>query len=636
MRVSAQNVLRGRARRVVAALAAAALVTSLLAASGTASPTAGRVQIAQSPLSNFPDMAYSLALPSDQKLSAGQVHVTENGGPVNNVTIVKPGAENQGAILLIDASDSMTGKPIKGAMVAARAFSDRRNPGQQLAVVFFNDDVTVQLPLTNDESSIDATLSKVPTLATGTHIYDGLESAADLLIKAGIENGAIVLLSDGKDVGSTVDQQTAIAAVNEAKARVFAVGLKSRQYDPAALQAIASQTSGTYTEASSASALNQIYSDLGYVLSHEYLLRYRSLAGPSKKLVVAVRVDGIPGKARSAYTTPALPLVAPNESQSLWDRFIQSPLTLIGIVLLIVGLLGWAVFRIVYRPEDVLTRRIGQFVTLPEEERERQREEELATLAAEERSSKDGWIDRLQSDMSIAGLSMSATTLLLLSLVVSFALGVVVSLLIGSPIGVLAIVLGPLFARSWVNGKLRRQRKTFADQLPENLDVMSSGLRSGHSFTGALAVVVDDAVDPARTEFRRVIADEQLGIPIDEALHVTGRRMDNRDIVQVALVAKLQREAGTNAADVLDQVSENIRNRLELRRLIASLTAQGRMARWIVSLLPILLFIAIYVLNKSYLRPLWTEPAGIVALVIGAIMLIAGSLVIKRIVNIEV
>ena len=187
-----------------------------------------------------------------------------------------------------------------------------------------------------------------------------------------------------------------------------------------------------------------------------------------------------------------------------------------------------------------------------------------------------------------------------------------------------------------MNSRLRERRKAFADQLPENLDVLSSGLRAGHSFTGALAVCVDDASEPAKTEFRRVIADEQLGIPIDEAFHITGRRMENRDIVQVALVAKLQREAGTNAADVLDQVSENIRSRLELRRLIASLTAQGRLARWIVSALPVMLFLAIFLLNKAYLRPLWTEPAGIAALIIATLMLVAGSMIIKRIVNIEV
>ena len=174
-------------------------------------------------------------------------------------------------------------------------------------------------------------------------------------------------------------------------------------------------------------------------------------------------------------------------------------------------------------------------------------------------------------------------------------LGIVVSIILG------IAARAPRDARRAVHHEgdrhpaaARRRESAFSDQLPDNLDVLSSGLRSGHSFAGALAVCVDDAAEPSKGEFRRVIADEQLGVPIDEALHVTAYRMKNRDVVQIALVAKLQRDAGTNAADVLDQVSDNVRARLELRRLVTTLTAQGRMARWIVSLLPVVLFVGIY------------------------------------------
>ena len=87
---------------------------------------------------------------------------------------------------------------------------------------------------------------------------------------------------------------------------------------------------------------------------------------------------------------------------------------------------------------------------------------------------------------------------------------------------------------------------------------------------------------------------------------------------------------------MLDQVSDNVRARLELRRLVSTLTAQGRMARWIVSLLPVGLFIAIFVLNPEYLTPLWEDPIGIVSLIFAGIMIVAGSLIIKRIIEIEV
>jgi tight adherence protein B len=523
-------------------------------------------------------------------------------------------------------------------MAAARAFAERRNPGQRLALVTFNDKVNVVLPLTSDSKLIDAALAETPPLSTGTHIYDGLQQAGKLLQDAGIRGGSIVLLSDGKDVGSTIDQKAAIQSVTDAKARVFAVGLRSGQYDPDALRAIVGATSGTYSEASSSADLQQIYEQLGYTLSHEYLLHYRSLAGPSAKQVVAVKVAGIPGVARATYETPAIPVAAIATGPSAWDTVIRSTITQILVIFGIAGLLGFGVFRVVYRKDQELTRRIGQFVTLPEEARAKERQREVAeTLAASpgEKTSNGRWAD-FEERVALAQIAIPPRTLGLMTIVGGVATGIVVSILIGSAWGLLAGLFAPLITNGIVNRRVRSIQRQFADQLPDNLDVVSSGLRSGHSFVGALAVCVDDAAEPSKSEFQRVIADEQLGVPIDEALHVVGQRMNNRDVVQIALVAKLQRDAGTNAADVLDQVSDNVRNRVELRRLVASLTAQGRMARWIVSLLPVVLFLGIYALDKSYLAPLWQEPAGIVGLIFALIMIIAGSLIIKRIVEIEV
>lgn len=89
-------------------------------------------------------------------------------------------------------------------------------------------------------------------------------------------------------------------------------------------------------------------------------------------------------------------------------------------------------------------------------------------------------------------------------------------------------------------------------------------------------------------------------------------------------------------AEVLDRVVENVRGRMEIRRLIQTLTAQGRMARWIVSLLPLALLLGIAILNPDYVEPLFNDPLGITALVLGTIMVIAGSLVIRKIIDIKV
>jgi tight adherence protein B len=112
--------------------------------------------------------------------------------------------------------------------------------------------------------------------------------------------------------------------------------------------------------------------------------------------------------------------------------------------------------------------------------------------------------------------------------------------------------------------------------------------------------------------------------------------MDNLDVEQVAIVTRLQREAGGNTAEVLDRVVENIRGRMELQRLIRVLTAQGRIARYILTGIPIALLIFFFWINPTWLEPLWTETVGQFALGAWVIMLIAGWFAIKKIVDIEV
>jgi tight adherence protein B len=112
--------------------------------------------------------------------------------------------------------------------------------------------------------------------------------------------------------------------------------------------------------------------------------------------------------------------------------------------------------------------------------------------------------------------------------------------------------------------------------------------------------------------------------------------MDNRDLAQVALVAALQRETGGNTAEVLERVTETIRERFELKRLVKTLTAQGRMSRWVVSLLPVGLLVIITTINPDYMQPMFDRPAGRLLMVAGAVLVVSGSLVIKKIVDIKV
>jgi tight adherence protein B len=149
-------------------------------------------------------------------------------------------------------------------------------------------------------------------------------------------------------------------------------------------------------------------------------------------------------------------------------------------------------------------------------------------------------------------------------------------------------------------------------------------------------MVSEGAQEPSRTEFRRVVADERLGVPLDECLETMSKRMAIRDVQQVALVAELQRETGGNVAEVLDRIAATVRQRAELRQLVRGLTAQGRLSRTVVTALPVVLLGIIWLVNPGYVQPLFDTTAGRIMLIVAVAMLGAASLIINKIVDFEV
>jgi len=223
-----------------------------------------------------------------------------------------------------------------------------------------------------------------------------------------------------------------------------------------------------------------------------------------------------------------------------------------------------------------------------------------------------------------------------LTAVATVVMAWLLAVLTGQPLAALAGLVTPVVARSILRWQLRRECNRFDDQLPDHLQVVASAMRAGHSFVGALSVADRDAPEPVRREFDRAVADERLGIAIEDALDAVGDRMNSSDMTHVALVAKLQRQTGANSAEVLDRVAATLRERQELRRHIRTLTAQQRMARWILTAIPVGLILAISAINPEYMKPLWEEPFGRVLLAVGVFGIVFGSYLLKRLVDIKV
>jgi tight adherence protein B len=196
--------------------------------------------------------------------------------------------------------------------------------------------------------------------------------------------------------------------------------------------------------------------------------------------------------------------------------------------------------------------------------------------------------------------------------------------------------MGPLALHSLVRHRVRKQRALFADQLAQHLEELASAMRAGHGLVAGLTAVARSAPEPSKDEWARVIADERLGMPIDVAMQSLAARMESTEVEQVALIASLHNRTGGNIAEVLDRLAEAVRERAELRRELGALTAQARLSRWVVTLLPPGVLGVVAIVNPNYLQPLFNTPTGNVVLAIAVTMLVAGSLVMRAMTEIKV
>ena len=588
----------------------------------------------------FPDRTYALTLPAGSTVDPEQIRVEENGRAVagGSVSPASRAAEKLGVVLVIDASRSMTGQPIEDAMEAARAFARRRNPIQPMGVVTFNSQVATLLPLTTDGDRINRALESAPTLQRQTHVYDGVDAAVAMLARTDLAGGSVIVMSDGADTGSDTRLSETAAHARAEGIRVFSVGLQSNAFSPDPLRELASDSRGRYSEAGNGGDLAPIYDRLGAELSNEYLVQYRSLQGPSSHVKVQVTVDGV-GSATATYRSPAAALgeVAPYDRNDFW----RSPLALVLVSLAAGSLVALALVMVFAQPgRRRLTERLAMFVRTPDADAEaaRHRESPLGLLPALDRSLGHirGW-SAFEEELDIARVKASAAQIAAAAAVGTLFFSWILVSASGLPLlGVVGLIGVPVAVRVFVRTLADKQRRLFDEQLADNLQVIASAQRAGHSFLGALTVSVQEAPEPTKREFERVVADERLGIPIEDALEGAARRMESTDLEQVILVSRLQRETGGNTAEVLDQVADTARERSELRRLIQTLTAQGRMSRWIVTALPIFLLVLVSMLNPGYTEPLFETGDGRMALGVGAFLLVMGSLAIKRIVTIRV
>ena len=187
-----------------------------------------------------------------------------------------------------------------------------------------------------------------------------------------------------------------------------------------------------------------------------------------------------------------------------------------------------------------------------------------------------------------------------------------------------------------VNVKKNLRMKRFIMYFPEALEMFARSLRAGHSFTGAIQLVGQEMPDPIGPEFQKVFDEQNLGIPLRNALIGMTTRIDLLDVRFFVTAILIQRETGGNLAEIIDKIAYVIRERFRIQGQLKIHTAQARMTGIVLSLLPVAMAFLLFLLSPGYMKPLWEEPTGRSMIVSAVVLQILGMVVIRKIIRIKI
>jgi tight adherence protein B len=242
------------------------------------------------------------------------------------------------------------------------------------------------------------------------------------------------------------------------------------------------------------------------------------------------------------------------------------------------------------------------------------------------RLARSGWPLKV-GDYLLACLALSAVTMLamLLALDVSWLIDALVALIIG--VGLPHVAL---------QQQINRRLKKFASLLPEALDLIVRGIRSGLPASEALKTIADEIDAPVGTEFRQVTDQMRIGVALDEAMWAAARRLGIAEFNFLVISMSIQQETGGNLAEILEKLSDMVRRREQMRLKVRAMSSEARASAMIIGALPFIMCGVISFVNPSYMSVLFTDPRGWVMIGVGLTSLLIGLAVMAKMIRFEI
>ena len=245
---------------------------------------------------------------------------------------------------------------------------------------------------------------------------------------------------------------------------------------------------------------------------------------------------------------------------------------------------------------------------------------------------------RLAWRLDLAGVTRKPAEWVMLGCAAGLVLTVLLIVVTGSPlVGILAgPLVGWLVMRLIVNIRISRRRAAFAEQLPDVLQLVAGALQSGFSLPQALDAVVREDSQPAAGEFSRALAETRIGGELEVAMNRVADRMQSTDLRWTVMAIRIQRQVGGNLVEVLRNTVDTMRERAQVRRQVWALSAEGRLSAYILIALPVVMAGYMFLTKPDYIRPLYSTPFGLVMLIGAGVLVVVGSIWMRRVVRLEV
>jgi tight adherence protein B len=629
-----------------------------------APPGVGSLDVVAVDVTASPAVAVTVAVPRElvgTDIPATAFTVTE-AGQARDATVERVPNEGLEVVLVVDTSGSMQGAPIAAARAAASQFLASMPLGTAVAVVSFGATGEVRTPFTTDLLTAQATLGGLEARGE-TALHDALVLASAQFPPGTGARRALVLLSDGGDTVSTATLDDAVAAVVGTGARLYELVLATPETDLPGLAALAERTGARSLAATDADQLAAAYADIAAELQNQYRVTFTAAASGLVDVVLRVEHGGIVAEAARTVDVPAVavpppPPAPPPTTAAPVTTAAPAPTTapapvpveprlvrvetgaLGGAWVIVVGagcvfgalLVGGVVLMQRTRPRRRLAVELG-VRTLDDGRHGARRLVDRAAGATERVLERRGHARGVALALEQAGVSMQPGEFLVLALAVAVASTLVASVLLPP---LLALAIGALVlvgVRALVQSKARARRQAFTDQLPGTLQLMAGAIRSGHGLSQAIDTVAQESEVPTSEEFRRVVTEARLGRDLGVALRLMAERLDDEDLDWVVQAIEIQREVGGDLAEVLDNVGATIRDRNRVRGTIAALSADGRISAWVLGLLPVIVGLALALVNPDYVGELTERGVGQVMLAVSGALLVIGWSTLRRLVR---